>query len=90
MDNDKAGIGEFGFSKPAVYRIKVLGELTEDSSLRLRGMKVVVTQAKGAKPVSEIIGGITDQSALQGIFSFLYDMHLPVLSVDIIDDELKQ
>lgn len=87
MDNEKTGVGEFGFSKPAVYQIKVLGELAEDSSLRLRGMKVVVTQGKGTKPVSEIIGRITDQSALQGILSFLYDMHLPVLSVSIIDDE---
>jgi hypothetical protein len=77
---------EFRFSKPAIYQIKVQGEISQSWSSRFGGMQITVEQNKGRKPVSLLIGRINDQSALSGILTTLYDMHMTVLLVKIIEE----
>ena len=77
---------EFKFSKPAIYQIKVQGEINQSWSGRFGGMQITVEKSEDRKPVSILIGRINDQSALSGILTTLYDMHLTVLLVRIISE----
>lgn len=70
---------EFGFSKPALYQIEVLGELSTDWAERLRGMDVVVKAQEDAKPISVLTGKVRDQAALAGILNTLYEYHLTLI-----------
>ena len=71
---------------PATYRIRVQGILDESWSDRLGGMTITTaTQADGA-PVSTLTDCLQDQAALFGVLNTLYDLHLPLLSVEYLDE----
>ena len=78
---------EVNFNKPAVYIIRVQGELGDEWSGRLGGMQITRERKKGAKTISMLTGRISDQPALSGVLNTLYDLHLPVLSVNILEDK---
>ena len=78
---------EVNFNKPAVYIIRVQGELADEWSGRLGGMQITQERKKGAKTISILTGRICDQPALSGVLNTLYDLHLPVLSVNILEDK---
>ena len=77
----------FSFTKPAVYKVRVQGDLKDHWSDRLGGMQINVDRSDNQHPISVLIGQINDQSALSGILNKLYDLHLPILSVNILKDE---
>lgn len=81
-------VNGFNFSKPAVYQIKVQGELDRNWSPRLGDMQIRVRKTQGAKSITELVGSVKDQAALSGILNSLNDMHLVILSVKILN-ELK-
>jgi phosphoserine aminotransferase len=83
-DTDQNKNNDFGFNKPAVYEITVLGELNEKWLQRLGGLKISRKSAKYKKPVSILKGSLKDQSALSGVLNTLYEMHLSVVSVKMI------
>ncbi|MGD9327566.1 MAG: hypothetical protein PVH48_01290 [Cyclobacteriaceae bacterium] len=83
-DTDQNKNNDFGFNKPAVYEITVLGELNEKWLQRLGGLKISRKLAKYKKPVSILKGSLKDQSALSGVLNTLYEMHLSVVSVKMI------
>jgi hypothetical protein len=74
----------FSFSKPAIYEIKVLGEVNLELSDRLQRMQISIDRKSGPKPVSILIGRMNDQAALSGVLNTLFDMHLTVISVDVL------
>jgi hypothetical protein len=78
---------EFNFTKPAVHKIKVLGDLSEDWSDRLGGMQINVDRSQETGPVSVLIGQINDQSAISGVLNRLYESHLTIISVTMLKDE---
>ena len=80
----------FQFSKPAIYKIMVKGELNEDFSMRLGGMQISSEQRHGRYPVSVLIGKLSDQAELSGILNTLYEMHYIVLSVQVLGALEKQ
>ncbi len=80
----------FQFSKPAIYKIIVKGELNEDYSMRLGGMQITSEQKRGRYPVSVLIGKLSDQAELSGILNALYEMHLMVLSVQAMGEMYKE
>lgn len=73
------------FNKPATYVIKVQGELGDEWSSRLAGMQITVERKKEGKPINIITGRLSDQSAFSGIMNTLYELHLTVLSVKMLD-----
>ena len=77
---------EVNFNKPSIYSIKVQGELGDEWSGRLAGMQITVERKKEDKPISIITGWLSDQSALAGVMNTLYELHLPVISVNVLDD----
>ncbi|MGW8226852.1 MAG: hypothetical protein ACWGOY_14010, partial [Anaerolineales bacterium] len=71
--------------KPATYCIQVVGYLDQSWSNRLGGMTITVSSRAGKEKVSTLTGAMIDQAALFGVLKALYDMHLPLLSVECLD-----
>jgi hypothetical protein len=70
------------FDNPATYRICVQGQLGDEWSERLSGLKMTVLALAGERPVTTLLGELSDQAALAGVLNTLYELHLPVLSVE--------
>ena len=75
-----------GLDQPAVYRIRVQGELDEDWAEWLddghRMSSVAITVQHG---VTTVTGTAADQPALYGLLSKIRDLSLTLLSVSRMD-----
>ncbi len=84
---EKKSFNNFNNKKPAVYRIRVQGKLDNNWSERLAGMTITVDSQENGRPVTTLEGLLTDQAALSGILNTLYDLHMPVLSVEYVQNQ---
>ena len=75
------------FEGPAPYRIRVQGHLDDNWSDRLGGMVLTRAFTAEKQPMTILIGHLKDQSALCGVMNALYDLHLPVISVEFLDEK---
>ena len=75
------------FEKPGTYKIVVQGILTENWSDRLAGMRIATNNTEDEAPATTLIGHLRDQTQLNGVLNSLYDLHLPILSVEHIGRE---
>jgi len=66
----------------AKYRIVVQGELDGDWSEWLGGMVVAYDARGDGTSITTLTGTVTDQSALRGLLSRIWDLNLTVVSVD--------
>ena len=71
-----------GFDSPATYRIGVQGRIPARWCDRLEGMTITERSPEGESPVTTLSGELSDQAALVGVLNTLYELHLPVLSVE--------
>ena len=74
---------EIDFKKKAIYKIIVKGSVNKELSNSLLGMQIYKDRIN--KTESSIIGVISDQAALSGILNTLYEKHLTVISVNILE-----
>ena len=77
-------------SGPAIYRIRVRGKLDANLADRFERMLIENLVRDDGKAESVLEGRLVDQAALSGILNTLYELHLPVMSVDCLggsDDE---
>ena len=72
---------------PATYRISVQGRINGSWSDRLSGMRIVTHNPKEQTPVTTLVGRVRDQAELMGVLNSLYELHLPLLSVEILNGE---
>jgi hypothetical protein len=77
---------ELEFHMPATYRIRLKGCLEDNWSDRLGGMVIKATEGPGGARETTLIGGLADQAALFGVLNTLYGLHLPLLSVEYVDN----
>ena len=75
------------FEAPASYRIRALGHLDDDWSSRLGGMVLTRAFTADKQPMTILIGNLKDQAALSGVLNAIYDLHLPVISVEYLDEK---
>jgi hypothetical protein len=73
------------FDLPGRYRIRVHGRLSTSWSNRLGEMSITVRQAASRLPITTLTGEVTDQAALMGVLSTLYDMGFPLLKVERLE-----
>ncbi len=73
------------FDGPAVYRIRIRGQLSASWSGRLGGMTITVFSADTGSRVTSLVGELSDQADLAGVLNTLYGLHLPVLSVECLN-----
>jgi hypothetical protein len=72
------------FSSPARYRISVKGFLDESWSERFGDMRISNQVSGTVSPMAVLVGPVVDQTELVGVLNSLYEMHLPLVSVEII------
>ena len=66
---------------PAVYRIRVHGNVPLDWSSCLMGMNITLS----GDSESTLVGRLPDQAALSGVLNELYDKQYPLLSVECLE-----
>ncbi len=74
------------FEESASYRIRVQGHLDDSWSDRLGGMVITRAFTADKQPMTILIGKLLDQAALAGVMDALYNLHLPVISVELLDE----
>jgi hypothetical protein len=67
---------------PLECTIRAAGTLDARWSDRLGGLRVRATGDDRDGPVAELSGTLLDQAALLGVLTTLFDLGLPLLSVD--------
>lgn len=73
------------FDSVASYRIQVRGRIAPNRADWFQGMSVRPLATLGDEPEStQLEGELHDQAALAGVLNTLYDLHLPVLSVECL------
>jgi hypothetical protein len=72
--------------RPAVYEIKVPGELDE-SWTDWDGKMTVTVEGEGEGPPITALTGVVDQAALHSLLRRLYSLGLPLVSVNRVDAE---
>jgi hypothetical protein len=83
------GIGSgITLHEPAVCVIRVRGALSSDWSERLGGMRITVDRA-GRHTLTELVGRLADQAALHGVLATLYELGLPLLTVECAPDPVR-
>jgi hypothetical protein len=68
--------------RPAHYRIIVRGRVAPTMSDRLGGLQILPSALENGTPTTTLIGRLQDQAALTEVLNTLYELHLPVLSVN--------
>lgn len=81
---DQAGF-DLKIDQAATYCIRVAGYLDESWSARLGGLEIAPSEARENQSVTTLSGSLIDQAALFGVLKALYDMRLPLLSVECVE-----
>lgn len=69
----------------AIYCIRVIGHLDESWSDRLGGLKITSSSREGKTAVTTLSGPVIDQAALFGVLKAIYDMRMPLVSVELYE-----
>ena len=72
---------------PAVYRITVVGQVDPSWSNNLEGMNITETASPGGQTNTILVGRLSDQAALSGVLNTLYELHMPVMSMECLESE---
>jgi hypothetical protein len=78
---------EYAFDRSGTYSIRVLGFVDEGWSERLAGMRISTGSLDDKGPVTTLVGEVPDQPALSDVLETLYELHLTLLSVELLKDE---
>ena len=76
----------FKFDRPGNYCIRVNGTLSESWGERLGGMTIKASRQGNQEQITTITGRVRDQAELAGVLETLYELHLPLLSVENLPD----
>jgi hypothetical protein len=74
------------FDSPATYRICVRGCIPTRWYDRLESMIVTAHTSEVEPPTCIMQGELADQAALAGVLNTLYELHLPVISVERLSE----
>ena len=72
---------------PAKYHIEVDGEIGKGWSEYFCDMRITTRTRNDNSIVTKLVGRVRDQAELSGLLNSLYEDHLPILSVELLDDE---
>jgi hypothetical protein len=77
-------VHQLTFDGPGRYRICIKGYLDESRSEWLGGLQISTQSKSDPSTVTALVGELSDQAALSGILNAIYEMHLPLLSVEYL------
>ena len=81
---DSPFVRKLKLGEPADYRIEIQGRLDQNWFGRLGGMRITAGGKRENETVTELVGRVSDQAQLIAVLNSLYDLHLPILSVELI------
>jgi len=81
---------EFKIETPATYRIRVQGHIDSAWSELISNMNITTETTPGQSPVTILVGYLVDQAALSGVLKALYDLRMPLLSVENLDENIEE
>ena len=70
--------------EPAIYRIRIFGNLDKNWSDYCGGMKIEYESDVNQRARTILTGRLADQSALIGVLNSLYDIGCPIISVEFV------
>lgn len=73
-------------SGAATYQIIVQGTIDPSWTSRLAGMNVSERRSENGEIETVLVGRLADQTALSSVLNRLYELHLPVVSADCLDN----
>ena len=73
---------------PARYCIRVAGLLDDAWSDRLGGLAITSSGQGSEEGITSLSGTLMDQAALFGVLNALYDLRMPLLSVECLEVDL--
>ena len=73
--------------RPAIYRISVRGRLDPQWSAGLVDLNLSEETLPDGTPNTVLVGRMADQAALSGLLNSLYELHLPIVSVECLTAE---
>lgn len=73
------------FTRSAMYRIRIQGHISDDMTDYLGGMVITRAFTAGEEQLSILVGKLSDQAALAGVLNELYELHMPLLTVEKIE-----
>jgi hypothetical protein len=85
--SDSTKVKQLKIWKPATYRIEVDGCVDASWSDCLGGMRTTTRKREDQSTVTMLVGRVRDQAELAGVLNSLYEMHLAILSVELVDEE---
>ncbi len=71
---------------PVMYRIRVHWTLDKKWAERIGGMSISTSSTAEEVYVSTLVSRFPDQAALSVVLNTLYELHLPLLSVECLDE----
>lgn len=77
-------VNHLTFDSKCTYRIRVRGQISPIWADRLGGMTVCPESHECGLAITMLQGELLDQAALAGVLNTLYELHLPVLSVELL------
>jgi len=80
-------LADLKFTSPAAYRIYVKGFLDESWSDRFSGLQIENQTSSTGSPTTILQGTLLDQAQLLGVLNNLYEMHMSLISVELLDNE---
>ncbi len=83
MSNETSG-KYLKFEKPAVYRIRVNGHIDDSLMDHFGGMVITRAFTADSQPITILVGLLSDQASLSGVLDELYELHLPLLTVEAL------
>ena len=83
----KTGTPKLTVHAPVSYQIRVQGAVGESWCDYYADMTIEIDDEAGQQPVTTLTGQLQDQAALIGALTRLYDMRLPILSVEHLPDQ---
>ena len=81
---------KFNLETPATYRIRVQGSIDSTWSDMLGSMRISTDSTTGKETVTTLVGYLVDQAALSGALKALYDLRIPLLSVENLDEKTEK
>ena len=71
---------------PADYCIEVEGSINESWADCLAGMLISAHTRSNGSTFTTLSGRVRDQGELLGVLNSLYELHLPLLSLNLLDE----
>jgi len=72
---------------PARYHIEVEGQVSKSWSKQFGKLRISTRKRMDNSTVTILVGRVRDQAELSGLLNSLYEIHLPILSVELLADE---